>query len=498
MIASTVDMLSRKLAWVIGAIVLTSAASCSTQSIHSQSAETHVRKVAAASRSRYTIFLIHGIYGNKTHFGAMVPALKRALPVMDENFEYDVVPFEYDTGNNRKDTYTFAVDFGNFVASYFSEHGAPSNGDKISLVMHSQGGIVGTIWLARAFSGDSAYHPEFAPYIDAMITLGTPFWGAKIATFASTMDKLTSFFSLPPMLPIGAKQLQEMSFGSKTIFAFRERVLSPEFRPVLEKMRTQVRPLNIGAMVRNLKGLNAFAIGQSEYEDDTAVPLPSARFDFIYTRDVRAGYSSDDTVKGETFDVTSLSRLIVVDGLHLSPVPEARDFPGIAQIPKRCIEDPKCDHPTYGLVLSHLLGRQVHGDESILEKMTGFILDLNVRLPSNHGLKPRDIRIDFDIEDSGWFSKSKLSVAEALELYSSNRGVSSSDDPNSHRFFFSGYSADSYIEPEHRLNTPDFSDRVLKFRVSAPGFKSRRVEARVRPTTTTFIDLNLEKIWTAL
>jgi len=439
-------------------------------------------------KPRHVIFLIHGIGGNKTHFGSMQQALTNVLPKLEDRYSYDVVNFEYDTANDNKDTYVFARELGNAIHAHFEASGAaPQAGEKISLVMHSQGGLIGMIWMTRAFSGDAEYHPEYAPFVDGYITLGTPFWGAKIAMFAGLLKK--SPFEFISFLPTGRVQLREMSFGSETIFRFRQRIMQEEFLPILAKMRQQVRPLHLAGVARDLKFLSPFVTGRTEYEDDTAVPLPCARFDFIYAKSDKTSYSSGDRLKWEGFGETRLSKFIVVDALHLSPFPDRKALPGLAQIPKACVNDLQCKHPTFHYVVDQLLGRPMSSDESLLAKMTSFLLDLNVRLPSGHGLSANDFKIKFKTKADD------VRIGKAVELYSKGRSKAVRN-PEYVRFYYTGTIANSFLPPEERSGEEEevqFRDKVVEVSVSAPGYKTRIVEAKVRATYSTFIDLKLER-----
>ncbi|HLE00524.1 MAG TPA: alpha/beta fold hydrolase [Bdellovibrionota bacterium] len=444
---------------------------------------------AAVTKPRHVVFLIHGIGGNKTHFGSMQQALKNVLPKLEDRYSYDVVNFEYDTANDNKDTYLFARELGETIHAYFEASGAaPQAGEKISLVMHSQGGLIGMIWMTRAFSGEAEYHPEYAAFVDGYITLGTPFWGAKIAVFAGMLKKAPS--ELIAFLPTGRVQLREMSFGSETIFRFRQRVMQEEFLPILAKMRQQVRPLHLAGVARDLKLLSPFVTGKTEYEDDTAVPLPSARFDFIYAKSDKTSYSSGERLKSESFGETRLSKFIVVDALHLSPFPNRKALPGLAQIPKACVDDPQCKHPTFQYVVNQLLGRSMTIDESLLAKMTSFLIDLNVRLPAGHGLKANDFKVKFITKKAD-----DVKIGKMVELYSKGRSKAARN-PEYVRFYYTGTIANSFLPLEERPGEAEevpFRDKVVEVEISAPGYKTRVIEAKVRATYSTFVDLNLER-----
>ncbi|MCM2277585.1 MAG: putative lipase [Oligoflexia bacterium] len=426
-----------------------------------------------AFTTRHVVFLIHGIGGNAGHFGSMKPALEaRGL---------EVVPFEYDTGSAGKNTYTFAQEFGEFLKSYFDRSGELGEGDRISLVMHSQGGLVGTIWLARAFAGDSRFHPEFASRIDAFITLGTPFWGAKTAVFGSTVRRLADSLGVPFPLPFGPQELQEMSFGSHTITRFRRLAVDEEFARVRGEIQSRVRLLNIAAIATQLKLLAPFASDAREYEDDSAVPLPSARFDFIHL--------TQKPHRPATVGFMEFAPFRVVEALHLSPLPESENFPGIAQVPERCVSNPNCRHPTFKIVADHLQGRPVPEGPPLPSPLTSFMLELSIRAPQGVPLRPEEVSIELPPSQNG------LRLADPLELYSHGKAPArgAAEFPNEARFYYMGYLRPERAKIENeagsRTNLP--ANPSVRLRVRAPGFARQEVQAAVRPATSTYVEIEL-------
>ena len=62
------------------------------------------------NKPKHVIFLIHGIGGDKTHFGYMSKALSKILNQKNPSTKYIIRSIEYDTGNNEKTPYDFAKD----------------------------------------------------------------------------------------------------------------------------------------------------------------------------------------------------------------------------------------------------------------------------------------------------------------------------------------------------------------------------------------------------
>lgn len=439
----------------------------------------HSPKFAAAAeislnRPRHIVFLIHGLAADKTVFGAMEPALKKGLPALNPRFDYDVVNFEYDTGNDHKDTYQFARQFAQFLEQTFASRPLRPQ-DRISLVAHSQGGVVAMIWLARSAAGDPEYSPRFSKYLESFVTLATPYWGAKVALFASTVKNVTDFYHVPFPFKMGKQELRDLSLGSVATLKFRRKTLAPDFQDVLRDLRGRIRPLQITGLVSSLESLHPFVTGEDEFEDDTAVPVPSGRFDYLYSA---TSERSGAPISYDSFRQTGTAHLMVVDSMHLTPITDHRDFPGIAQVWKSCIDDPDCEHPAYRHVLRHVAGQAVT-EVGALERMTSFLIDLAIRVNGKDQLKPRDVSIQ--VLPSGDPLSEGVTVIKPFELYA--KGIRLNELPGEQVFraWMTGAASGGTVD----------RDRKVVLEVSAPGYLPRRVEAKVRPTFTTFVEFPL-------
>ncbi len=292
------------------------------------------------------IFLIHGISGSAETFGSLKPYLNN----LDSCYFAD--SFEYDTGNSKLTTRDFAQRFHLYVKGKFDQ-GVIRSQDKISLIMHSQGGLVGSFWLSMVRHMD----PILFSKIDAFITLSTPFWGAEMANLGGRI-----FFALPgmdsnPLSPFGKKELNEMSYGSESI-----KQLSEEYEFLFGQ--SHIRFLSLGGK----KILNNELIG----EDDGVVPLYSSRPDhygvFINgpLEEPRRGIASIDIQRpvGINFKI--------VDAEHFK-----LDLPGIANIPSSCLKEKKCRHPSLPFIMAHLNGETISESNEDLRRfrVTIFLTD---------------------------------------------------------------------------------------------------------------------------
>ena len=83
--------------------------------------------------------------------------------------------------DNEKTPYDFAKDVTAIIKKT-TESNHFKDEDKISLIMHSQGGLIGSIWMFQSLMSTEGYgSPEEIEHLDSFITLGSPFWGAKSA-----------------------------------------------------------------------------------------------------------------------------------------------------------------------------------------------------------------------------------------------------------------------------------------------------------------------------
>lgn len=441
-----------------------------------------------ANGPRTVVFLVHGIGGNPSHFGHMQQALQHQLNLHAQGGRrYEVAFLNYDTASNTKDTHAFALEIAQAMHQRLQGH--LRREDRISLVVHSQGGLVTGEWLHQALLGNAAVHPEYLTHVDAVVTLATPFWGAKMASFVTPLKDtplVGDIMSPIPGLALpGHRQLMEMAFGSETIFSLRDTLVDFQQHPEKVAGLRHIRALTMGGYVKWIPA-SPFAAGTHEYEDDTAVMIPSARADFIYGRALGPGYADGEVLDEPAFSDVQVAPFQLVNAIHLSP---SVDLPqlsrGIAQAQEDCVEDLECDHPSFKRVVMHLLGQPLPQDETHLQKMTLFILDVNVRLPPEDG-PDTQVTLDFLDPPPG------VHVARSAELYSAGKSYVVQRQ-GVQRFYFTGTSEHSYVPPPRREEVPAFEDRVVSFAVKAPGHKARVVHARVRATYSTFVDVQLER-----
>ena len=430
-----------------------------------------MRMPAKAVMPKHYIYLIHGIMGSQGHFEKMKESLEQHLPEFDSAFEHKIFYFNYDTGNDELSTYDFARQFFKYLDQTIPKD---ETDYKISLVMHSQGGLVGAIWLYRSFVKDAQFSSDKVNHLDAFITLGTPFWGAKTAVMGSLINRV---LENPSVLPYGEKEINEMSFLSDTIYNFRQGIIhNNNFSNYL---KSNVRMLNIAAVAQAMNFLNIFSTGKNVYEDDSAVILPSARFDFFYQEVLADHYPNEEIIPAYTTKKIELAPFLIVDAVHLTPKSLINKLPSVVQIPSNCVEDALCDHPTFSYILKHLANVpfQINNNE-IHKKLTSFFLELNIRLEAVH----KNIKLsDFQIEYSPKV-KELVSIDSKTELYSKGE-FQSQENPHHYRFYKTGDITSNQIDDQ----------QIVVVTIKLNGYKSKIIEIYVSKGQSSYIDVLLEK-----
>jgi len=433
-----------------------------------------------SKKPKHVIFLIHGIGGNKTHFGYMAKALPKILNKKDPSTKYMARSIEYDTGNNEKTPYDFAKDI-NLIIQRTTASGKFKKEDKISLIMHSQGGLIGSIWMLQSLMSTPGYgSPDDLEQLDCFITLGSPFWGAKTAQWGHEVKDLTGKLGVDVPLPYGKKELEQMSFGSDMIYDFRMAMIDPKYKEHIEYLQSHVRFLNVVGVVDLLNPLGVFVSGTGKYEDDGAVPLSSARFNFLYNQDLKEDYNPAEVTHLSQVREINMAPYVVVNAMHRSPLPEVANFAGIAQIPKTCIKKESCGHPTFPYLWKHILGKTVEQMDDTLGDFKTFLLDINVRVESDQDYPCENINIEFQKLDGASINDSNIDISKFYEMYAKGRRRSKKYR-NHCRFYFTG-SIKKSLEGRKE---------AVRVKVTGKGLKTRYVDIRLKESYSSFIDVNL-------
>jgi pimeloyl-ACP methyl ester carboxylesterase len=427
--------------------------------------------VSWAATPKHYVFLVHGIGASPTTFGKMADALKRESNTLDPQTDWQFINFAYPNGSDSKDVVFHSRELSNFIAEKFQSSGGLNSEDKFSLIMHSQGGLVGLNFVLESSKFNFNFHPELSSHLDAFVTLSTPYWGAKMAVFANRIMPVLSFLRIPLSEKFGSEELTDMELASDSSAALRETLIDPANQEMLKTITQQSRFLVFAGVTERLNLLAPFVTGKNRYEDDTAVPIPSSHLDFIYYKDEERAPASVEASSFKETHFINNENSIVVNAFHASPFPQKAKWAGIAKVPDRCVDISysSCDHPTYPSIVQHLF--KLQRDPSFIRDLTSFAIDLKINL---HGKKfdRKKLSLSFKALTTG------LKIDKDVELYNKVERWSDSGD---YRMYHTGY-----IDPKKTSSTLGKVQLVI----SAPGFPERVITVPVKAAQSTFIELD--------
>ena len=358
------------------------------------------------NKPRHLIITVHGLSGDEKTWGYFGDDnyTKKYLEQLNSKYNVEVTNFVYPTGKDEKNG---AFEFANYLDFFIKEkfknnHLQPS--DKISFVCHSQGGLITFIWFFKNILSYTRNEPNsYVEHVDSIITLGTPFWGSKIATILTGKDS----FDIFPFLGLTGMratrhEVADMAFGSDTIDLFRKMAIQLDNNPdFYEKIKNlPFRVINIsGVLPKNKKDLTitsntgaatvdlpnitkklidvvykvfkTFGFGRKDQaETDLAVIVPNSRWNFIYANSQKIAPLNENnaTQKISTREFKSFqnfsdrSKVLFVESVHL-PLDSANTY-SMANINKDCSEVSTCEHPTYRYIIEHLANCKKDGETS--------------------------------------------------------------------------------------------------------------------------------------
>jgi len=403
-----------------------------------------------ANVPRHVIIAVHGVGGDATTWGELGTVVTKHLAAINPNFQPEFYNFTYKASDKAKNTFQYGEEsLSEYIEQVIFKDRPLQPHDKISFVAHSQGGLVTSIWyvdtlIAAARNQPGKYNKDLArmaPYanqVETIVTLGTPFWGSKLATRyidPTKFDPSKTFGIFNP------EEMNEMAFGSNTIYQFRRSTIALSgMKDVKDKFKAKlvnivgVYPKDANKLyysnidkttfkfkvvrtvldiIRNkFGGAGGIGFGADRYESDVAVLVPSGRLKFLYAEDLDK--TNGKSITGDSFkeaDFFSGAEWILTESIH-SPVVPSYNV-AMAYIPKSCENLNDCVHPTYRYVLSALancgegrgcdsqaeqtaretLKRANAADEDINKELEvnlkGFAIEVVLRMPNE----------SYDIED---------------------------------------------------------------------------------------------------
>ena len=497
--------------------------------------------------AKHYVFTVHGLAGNETTFGSLLPTLKNHLEFVDPKYEVVTQTFRYATGSMDADVPQFIESFEKFVDEFF-KYNSLAKDDKISIVCHSQGGLVTTLWYAKAISGTDLRQIEIANKVKTIVTEGTPFWGSGMAHIIN--DKLPFEWMqnlVYKFMAIGKLEVRDMSTASNRIFDF--------FR---EKATANVEYLQSPEML-NIAGVHPRDSMQSKrfnmglrLESDQVVNVPSARLGFYYYSDSIVKYVHESVSQNITLNDFNYSqyfshdpKLKLIETTHTT----VGKSNGMAVVPGKCIDSSSCDQPSYALVLTHLsrceqkenscnqsnyefLRGNLYKDDpsfgetshlALMNQMRTFQLSVNIQLPKDF-VPPKDFLksegISKYIKVNYKYGYKKSANKRVEDQMNDDALVNRESDLQDYRIQLGRYRewgsrvskhfaetnqvnvqftgnvkpTDAYWNASS-VNPLGWRDRTfpLTVEIDVPGLKKRKVTMPLRPTYTTFVELTLEK-----
>lgn len=313
------------------------------------------------------IFLIHGVGGSERSFGALAEILRRESPC------YFVENFVYETGS-KLNIHDFSNELDLKIKKTLLESSKDPE-DKISLIMHSQGGLVGSLWLKKAMDQDL---PLFHR-VDAFITLSTPYWGSSMAKWGRRAFYAQQTSTEDRLSPFGKEELLDMTYGSKAL-----EELNLNYQNIFEA----------GSAIRGL-AIGGLKLGFSPHygEDDTTVSVYSSRPDHYFVHE-RVHMSPGITrISKSEFQKTKFFSYATVNATHFTTTQL-----GVADIPPACLTG-LCTHPSLPLILDQIAGKGLSASRKE-EKLSKFRVHLFLSNLAEYGLSADDVSLSYQLRDN--------------------------------------------------------------------------------------------------
>lgn len=354
----------------------------------------------ASVKPKHYIITIHGIAGSPDSFQGILPALEEHLYAVNQSYDISLRNFKYSTGEKAAEIERFVSEFENYLVK---EIPVLNDGDKISLVTHSQGGLVGYIWYLKALDGVDLKQRAYMERVNGFVTLGAPFWGSRttflIKKFIPNADIQDFIFDT---LKYGDQEITDLTAASEKIYGYFSRMAQKNYVNIYYDPRM----LNISGVVPASKGeemakkskflkfindLKKKVVKVFDYrlnvgtrwESDQAVNVASARLGFYYYSDAITRYmelEKKNNLNVEDFDYSRFfktdPKYILVEGVHA----KASGYPdyAIASVPDQCIDPGQCKHPTYLYVFKHLANCEDPKGSCRMDRYTDIVKRLEV------------------------------------------------------------------------------------------------------------------------
>ncbi len=431
-------------------------------------------QITAHAADNHFVFLVHGIASKPESFGMLAEIIGEQHDSLADGSNLYVEKFQYKTQDDKIDVNKISIELADFIEEKIKSRGGIGSHDKISLIAHSQGGLIATRYLLRSAMGDARYHKKYLQNYFSFITLGSPLWGSKVAILGTKLKALARLIGLDILSDFGSTQLAQMQVTSPTIDELRYLLIEPFAQTLMQQLQSQIKFVHFAGMPEPLKFLRPFVTGKNQFEDDTAVPLPSTHLDFSYYVE-KSDYTNKSVINVEDFYSTKFSteeNFYPVSAFHSPILKNGQRLHGIGYFPKNCLQKnyKYCPHPVLAPLIETLLGlrpsRRARTDYS------SFAFDLRLRF---EGVVNEKIlqKLKLKIKKGDDFTK----IGKPSEIF---KRVRRFDSKGNYYLYHTGF-----------INNPDREAGEVSLLITLPGYVPKSVSIPVTKGRTSFLDLTL-------
>ena len=313
----------------------------------------------ASAKSERLIIWIHGIGSSQRDTGFMKMALENHLPLADDSQKYQFEFFDYDTVNPKKIIPDFVKDLGEFLTTKENE---ASKNTKVSLIAHSQGGLIVYEWLAQNCAVKKRKHP-ICSRIDSLTTLGSPLWGSRMASLA--YDLKDKFGDILHLAEFGKAQLKDLSIYSDAVFSRLNLFTAPEHQNFRDLFKNQIKlKVIIGYSPVYSPILDPFFPGLGAIEDDFSVSVASADPQALTSINGQLGAVDMPPIsyyKVKSMHMPSLKSIMAVylKSEYLGSLLGSFDLPSLTDVDASCVDKniELCKTPVLKPLINSILNR---------------------------------------------------------------------------------------------------------------------------------------------
>ncbi|MBS1984318.1 MAG: hypothetical protein JST16_09100 [Bdellovibrionales bacterium] len=444
------------------------------------------QRAPASDNRPLTVYMVHGLGGKPVSFcdtGSMLAeGVKRQT-----GRDLRMVALDYDTEKSGASPMQLVKQVYSQIQNDLQNAGMGMDAP-YSMLLHSQAGNFALIYAQSCLLAKACGPGEIPTNLKHLVTLGSPFWGAPVASSLTFANILNDQMHLPRV------QLEEMATGSQTSVRNRNFLLNPSSNPWRSPLPNNVSLYSIAGDLSSTKLLGGIfnANSQGIVETDATVDVSSARPDFNYYIEL----PTKDQIKSRQgrIRVANDYRLFIMTHINLA------GYRGIA-----CVHRPDFDHPGMQY-MTELFTRYYRGDEhpdmrawqprsnrDIVEGAQTFSVELQIKRPGSY-LRSLPVDGNIDIVPQNAMEFSRLETPNFLGL--TYEGVNNESLISKYHARQTFFHTGNFAQKKSLAAIESGSaDRKLKYRVHIPGWRVKEFELPVTPTLTTYGEIYIEP-WT--